>query len=254
MMHIIKTIIKNFFAWFGFDIVNRQISMLALSDISSEDAEIIKMVKSYTMTQPETVAGLIEAVRYIVKHDIPGAFVECGVWRGGSMMTVAMVLSKIGDFSRDLYLFDTFNGMTPPDNRDIDLFGTPATLEFEQRRISDTASTWSNCPIDEVRRAMYSTGYPEEKIHFIQGNVLDTIPEFGPESISLLRLDTDWYESTRHELVHFFPRIAQHGVLIIDDYGHYRGSREATDDYLKESNIKILLTRMDYSARLAVKC
>jgi O-methyltransferase len=69
----------------------------------------------------------------------------------------------------------------------------------------------------------------------------------------LLRLDTDWYDSTRHELVHLFPRLSQGGVLIIDDYGHWKGARQAVDDYLKESGTRLLLNRIDYTGRIAVK-
>ena len=80
----------------------------------------------------------------------------------------------------------------------------------------------------------------------------DTIPKKAPQMISLLRLDTDWYESTRHELIHLFPRIAPFGVIIIDDYGHWQGVREAVDEYIRENNIKILLNRVDYTGRIGV--
>jgi O-methyltransferase len=79
------------------------------------------------------------------------------------------------------------------------------------------------------------------------------LPEFAPECISLLRLDTDWYESTRHELIHLFSRISKGGVIIIDDYGHWKGAREAVDEYIRENNIKILLNRIDYTGRIGVK-
>ena len=89
-------------------------------------------------------------------------------------------------------------------------------------------------------------------MHFVQGMVEETIPAGAPEKIALLRLDTDWYESTHHEMVHLFPRISDGGVLIIDDYGHWAGARRAVDEYFHEHNIAILLNRLDYTGRIGI--
>ena len=83
--------------------------------------------------------------------------------------------------------------------------------------------------------------------------VEDTIPNQAPKEIALLRLDTDWYESTLHELEHLYPRLVSGGVLIIDDYGHWRGAREAVDEYIDKHKLKLFLTRIDYTGRLCVK-
>jgi hypothetical protein len=85
------------------------------------------------------------------------------------------------------------------------------------------------------------------------GKVEDTIPADIPEKIALLRLDTDWYESTKHELIHLFPRLQKGGVLIIDDYGFWKGARKAVDEYFAENNIQILLNRIDDTGRMAIK-
>ena len=112
---------------------------------------------------------------------------------------------------------------------------------------------WSYASIEEVQRNMWSTGYPKERMHFVKGPVESTIPEHAPEQIALLRLDTDFYESTRHELEHLFPRLVKGGVLILDDYGHWEGQRAAVDEYCKKKGIHLLLTRVDYTGRVAVK-
>jgi len=88
---------------------------------------------------------------------------------------------------------------------------------------------------------------------FIQGKVEDTLPKITPEKISLLRLDTDWYESTYQELLHLFPKLSKGGTIIIDDYGHWKGAREAVDDYFKEKGIKILLNRIDEIGVIGIK-
>ena len=81
----------------------------------------------------------------------------------------------------------------------------------------------------------------------------DTLPEQAPSRIALLRLDTDWYESTRHELIHLYPRLSQGGVLIVDDYGHWDGCRLAVDEYFATEADPVLLTRIDYTGRICVK-
>ena len=105
----------------------------------------------------------------------------------------------------------------------------------------------------DVRRNVLSTGYPSEKFHFIEGKVEDTIPASAPEKIALLRLDTDWYESTKHEMTHLFPRLASKGILIIDDYSCWDGARKAIDEYMAEHNLRMFLSRVDSDACIAVK-
>jgi hypothetical protein len=106
-----------------------------------------------------------------------------------------------------------------------------------------TSSVWARSPLDEVRRNLLATGYPADRVRFVVGRVEDTLPDQAPESIALLRLDTDWYASTRHELVHLFPRLAVGGVLLIDDYGHWQGARQAVDEYLAQTGARLLLQR-----------
>jgi len=203
------------------------------------------------MTSPERIMALCDAVRHVCRHAITGDIVECGVWRGGSMMAAALTLLELGD-RRRLHLFDTFAGMPPPADIDRDLTGTAAAglLAAEDR---DTGSTWAWSPLADVRRNVLGTGYPAELVEFVAGRVEETIPARAPERIAVLRLDTDWYESTRHELEHLYPRLAAGGVLIIDDYGHWQGARRAVDEYLAATNRPLFLSRIDYTGRLAVK-
>lgn len=212
-------------------------------------AEIIAKVEPFTMTGFDRVGALMDAVRYLTKARIPGAIVECGVWRGGSMMAAALTLLEAGDI-RDLYLFDTFAGMTEPGERDIDHVGVDARPVFT-RMAADDHNAWCYASLGDVRQNLRSTGYPEDRCHFIQGDVLQTLPAAETGQIALLRLDTDWYASTWHELTHLYPRIAKAGVLIIDDYGHWNGCRQAVDEYFADQ--AVLMARIDYSGRMLVR-
>jgi len=213
------------------------------------------------MTSPERIYALIESVSYIVKNKIPGDILECGVWKGGSMMAVAETLLRLGNKEKHLYLFDTFEGMTKPGQEDAflkqskfpDEDWVTAEEKFEATKIDEHSSDWLQASMEGVQTRMEETGYDKEKIHLVKGPVEETIPAQAPEVLSLLRLDTDWYESTRHELVHLFPRLSSKGVLIIDDYGHWLGVKKATDEYIAERKLNILLNRIDYTGRIAVK-
>ena len=161
---------------------------------------------------------------------------------------------QIVALERNLHLFDTFEGMTAPTGEDVTLTGeSAADLMAASTDREDAESVWCRAPLDVVRQAMASVGYDRSRIHYIKGRVEDTIPAGAPEHIALLRLDTDWYESTRHEMIHLFPRLCVGGVLVLDDYGHWQGARRAVDEYLREHNVPLFLQKIDYTGRYAVK-
>jgi len=113
---------------------------------------------------------------------------------------------------------------------------------------------WAVADIEDVRRNMASTGYPQDLVRYLKGPVEQTLPALGPPGpIALLRLDTDWYESTKHELMHLFPLVRPGGILIIDDYGHWEGARKAVDEYFAATGRPFFLHRIDYTGRLLVK-
>jgi len=237
----------------GYELVRRSRAGRAdeLMDVTAEELDIYEQVKPYTMTSVEKVITLVRSVQYLLRNEIPGDFLECGVWRGGSMMTIALTLQAAGQTNRELYLYDTFTGMSPPTPKDQRYDGTTAaeimTIGGPGARVHAYAS------LDDVKTNLNRTGYPRDRIHYVQGRVEDTLPGTAPASICMLRLDTDWYESTLHELVHLYPRLVTNGVLIIDDYGHWRGSQQATDEYFRQLHPAPFLNRIDYSGRLAIK-
>jgi hypothetical protein len=224
-----------------------------LNDVSDADLEVILKVRPFTMTTPERLLGFINAVRYIEANQIPGSIVECGVWKGGSMMAAALTLLATKGPTRQLHLFDTFSGMTAPSQKDSTRYEDDPQKAYEERKKESGIVEWSYSPLEVTRGNLLSTGYPAEKVHFVKGPVEQTIPEHAPGEIAILRLDTDFYESSKHELIHLYPRLAIGGVLIIDDYGHWEGARLAVDEYFSEHKIPMLLNRLDYTGRLGVK-
>jgi hypothetical protein len=239
-----KKIIKKIFDQFWIEISRRSEPVL-----DGPDLAIIKQVSDYTMTSKERILAVIDSIRYLSRNNIPGAIVECGVWRGGSSMAAALTLQQEQDLSRNFYLFDTFTGMTEPTTLDISIDGGIAKDQFPRDQTG-----WCAADLEDVKRNMFATGYPSRLIDFIVGPVEETITSsIQLDQIALLRLDTDWYESTHHELIHLFPRLSKGGILIIDDYGHWQGARKAVDEYFATEGLKYLLQRIDYSGRLMIK-
>lgn len=220
------------------------------ADYDDEAKEIICAVKPYSMTSPERLNAFILATRHIVRHNIPGGIVECGVWRGGSMQACARTLLAAGETERDLYLFDTYEGMTPPTAEDLRRDGRPAQELLDAQ--GKDRPIWAVASLEDVQAGFDTVPYPKERVHYVRGRVEDTVPGQAPEQISILRLDTDWYASTKHELEHLYSRLVSGGVLLIDDYGYWQGSRQAVDEFLDKTGEQLLLLRMD-EGRIAVK-
>jgi len=216
-------------------------------DFDTEAVETIRAVTPYTMIGRERLFALIQGIRYIAQHRLPGAIVECGVWRGGAMGAAALTLQALGE-QRDIYLFDTFEGMSIPTQEDKTFGGEDAMKEFLEKRTGTESSDWCMASLEDVQANLSTLGLNIDHFHFVKGMVEDTIPTQTPTGdIALLRLDTDWYKSTKHEMEHLFPKLTVGGVLIIDDYGDWEGARQAVEEYLDHHNIRMLLTRVDGS-------
>ena len=249
-----KKIIKQILRTFGYQI-NRINKDQYPIDISKDMQDLYKEIEPYTATTIERVYALANSVKYILDNNLNGDFVECGVWKGGSCMVMAKELMKRGDISRKIWMYDTFEGMTEPTNDDVEIeTGIRGDdLLAGVTKTTDKYNMWAYSPINEVKENMQKTGYPVDKLNYIIGKVEETLKNTRPDKIALLRLDTDWYESTKIELEMLYPLIVQDGVLIIDDYGHFAGAKKAVDEYFMTLNRPPLFNRIDYTGRLIIK-
>lgn len=249
-----KKLLKKTLRKLGYDLVRYNAELDPLSDLTDAEKQIIAAARPFTKTSLERMAALINSVNHVVRNQVPGDIVECGVWRGGSMMVIARTLLAQGDRRRALYLYDTFAGMSAPSEHDKSFDGVAAEIQLARDQDRKNG-IWCEAGLEDVRTNLAATGYPMEQVFFVKGKVEDTIPSSPhvPPAIALLRLDTDWYESTKHELVHLYPRLNRQGVLIIDDYGHWQGARKAVDEYFANSNEGVFLHRIDNTGRAVVK-
>jgi O-methyltransferase len=247
-----KSIAKALLSAAGYHIVKTHKDILAHGVVEDDFRASYARVRPYTKTTALELYNLYEAVKYVLAGGIAGDLVECGVWKGGSCMMMLLTLLQQGERTRRLYLYDTFQGMPDSGPEDVTYQGFGAETRRRRKATRSPEGKWTHAPFDEVRRVVLSTGYPEDRLVFVRGKVEDTIPGTVPEKIAILRLDTDFYASTRHELEHLYPRLSRGGVLIIDDYDYWQGARQATDEYFGTARSRLLLFRMDVG-RLILK-
>ena len=222
-------------------------------DMDPGFAPIYHQCQPYTMTSLERMYSLYQSIEYIIANNIPGDFVECGVWKGGSTMLIALTLLKHHISNRPIYLYDTFKGMTEPTKEDIRISdNSPAHHTWRHQQHADH-NDYAYASLAEVKQNMQLTHYPDSYLVYVEGLVEHPLPASSPQQISLLRLDTDWYKSTYHELVHLYPRLVTNGVLILDDYGHFAGARQAVNEYFSHQARPLLLHRVDYTGRVGIK-
>tara|TARA_B100000965_G_C19461932_1_gene700125 strand:+ start:209 stop:985 length:777 start_codon:yes stop_codon:yes gene_type:complete len=257
-MRMLKRLISKGINAFGYDLKKIQLDELynIAVELDSDEVEIIRFVleNNYTMTSVPRLVNTLKSCKYVVENQIPGDFVECGVWRGGNGILAKKIFDKLGS-DKKIWMFDTFNGMTAPSEFDVkNSTKVHAKIKY-QETLTKTHSEWCYASIDDVKNNFKDSSINLELIKFIKGDVSKTLLERDnlPNKIAVLRLDTDWYASTKTELEVLYPLLQTAGVLIIDDYGHWEGARKAVDEYFKVQKNKPLFNVIDYTGRSALK-
>ena len=197
--------------------------------------------KSLTLTSVESLKLLAISCKYVKFNKIEGDFVETGIWRGGS----SIVAKYIFQDSKKMYLYDTFDGMTEPSDFDYRIGETSskATVEKWESLITDTGNKWVAASLEEVRKNFSRFNLLDDSIHFVKGDIRFTLKsvENLPTRVSILRIDTDFYDSTLLSLEIFWPLLTKGGVLILDDYAHWDGARRAVDEYFQQNGLGNLI-------------
>jgi O-methyltransferase len=231
---------------------------ISYAELNEEERALITRAISsqLSMTSENNLATTALACKYILKNQIEGDFMECGVWRGGHSIIAASMLRNT---DKKIYMLDTFSGMTQPDERDVRVIdGQSAESIFTAKRAGPDSSDWCLASLDEVKKNIKGFGLESmierNQTIFIKGKAEDVLRDPStdlPNKISCLRLDTDWYMSTKAELEVLWPRISLGGILIIDDYSYWDGCMKAVNEYF--INTKLFLAPIDGSARVAIK-
>ena len=268
---MIKKIIKSFFNFFGYSIKLKNPRFeypqkFFPIEVNEFQREIIKSCEQYSITGRIRMSNLLQLIYFVIKNEIDGDIVECGVWKGGNLILAQKCLDIL-KAEKKIYGFDTFEGMNKPLDIDVQIVQLKSKnamkSQFEYRRASvwmenvtktknDGRNIWAYCDLDTVKKNI-SSKVPNNNIKLIKGKVEETllVNQNLPQKISILRLDTDFYESTKIELEILYPRLVNEGFLIIDDYGHWQGAKKAVDEYFKDN--PPFLHVVDETCRLIVK-
>ena len=259
-MSNVKNVVKKGLRALGFRIPEKTFTSkwgkIAI-ELDADEADIIKYVKGnrLTMTGLAECVNTLKSCKYAVENNIPGDFVECGVWRGGHGILAKKVFELLGS-DKKVWMFDTFEGMTEPTKVDVYAISKKlAKINYDNMKTA-THNEWCYASLEDVKNNCISSGLNLEAFNFVKGDVLQTlsIGKNLPKQICILRLDTDWYESTKAELEVLYPLLSKQGVLIIDDYGAWEGSRKAVDEYFDKTKYKPLFNVVNEAARSAIKC
>ena len=257
MKRVIKRSIHKLVNQFGYSSHRtlREYGDIAV-ELDDDDVDLIKHVldRGYTMTSVARLVNTLKSCRYVVENKIPGDFVECGVWRGGNSILAKRLFEQL-DSNKSVWMFDTFEGMTAPTEYDVETHTKNyAGKKFEDSQ-QDTHNDWCYASLEDVKNNCLNSKLKLDGLNFVKGDVSKTlvIKENLPKEISILRLDTDWYESTKSELEVLYPILSVSGVLIIDDYGYWEGARKAVDEYFSICDHKPLFNVIDHTGRSAIK-
>lgn len=202
-----------------------------------------------------------QAIKHIHQHNIPGALVECGVQSGKQQKIWLSYLCEVGSFDREIWLYDTFTGLTAPGIEDY--ASVINSTNYTNEQLFETwksfqegnINTWCYEPLEAVKNSLAGYNYPDNMIKYVVGDVLETlkITDNIPERIAFLRLDTDWYESTKIEMNVLFPKLTSGGILVLDDYFWWEGQKKAVDEYLKTNKIRCTIKKVGTHSAFLVK-
>lgn len=251
-----KKTIKKSLAKLGYELRNLEADRYSreVIELGPEVMSFVDYVESESLTMASRfrLIATAMAVKHVVHHGIKGDFVECGVYRGGNAILAAKILDLYGE-KRSVWLFDTFNGMTEPTEADKGIFSKRMAKDKWRETLDGEQSSWCLASLEEVKMNVSRAGLNFEQFRFVEGDVLSTLspPPAELHQIAVLRLDTDWYESTRKELQSLYPRLERGGVLLIDDYGHWEGAKRAVDEYFGPD--RPFMSAVDYTGRTLVK-
>mgnify|MGYP002382269835 FL=1 len=206
--------------------------------VFSDSERLVQAAKQGSLATHRRLRGMERVARTAADRRLPGGFVECGVFKGGSAAVVSSRLWRV-DPTKDVHLFDVFTGMPKPGEND-------------PKEAWDDVGKFVSSP-DLVRQTFTSCGLKTDRLHIHQGLFENTLPKFTPSPLCFLHVDCDWYEPVKMVLEKFYDHVVPGGTIVLDDYGHWSGCRKAFDEFAAARGIKVVLTPIDYTSHYFLK-
>jgi O-methyltransferase len=262
---MIKPLLKSVIGRLGYELRKKEERASLGYELEAPALAAIAKVRPYTMLPPERLITLYQQAAHCEKTGLQGAFVECGVWKGGSVALMALANLGQGVARRDLHLFDAFTDICEPDQavdgeraiREVKAWGKGAGATGKLAPVTGFYDSMGGAGTLAGNKELLekTVGYPAQKLHYHVGWFQDTLPsaasDIGP--IALLRLDGDWYASTKVCLERLYDQVVPGGFVIVDDYGAYEGCRKAVDEFRASRKISAYLSHIDAEARYWIK-
>ena len=253
---MLKRLIKKFLSKLNYRIISKNDWSSKVENLiveaSENDLNEFKKIDSISLTSYPNRWSLLQSLNHICENNVEGDIVETGVYKGANLILINNFLYR-HNLEKRIYAYDTYSGQPEPSEKDYDIKGTKMTDKFDDYKKKNIIPVF--CSLKEVKNniSKYSN-HDLSKITFIKGKVEETLIDEKniPKKISLLRLDTDFHDSIKKSLEILYPKLNNGGVLIIDDYGHFKGAQIAVDNFFQNKK-NIWMHRVDYTCRLIIK-
>ncbi len=248
--NFLKKIIKKTFNYFNLEI--KRLNSFedrfkdSIAEISHDDEKILKKISNIVLSSRANQWSIIQSLEYISRKNISGSIVECGVFRGGSLILICLIAERL-NLDKKIYGYDTFEeGFSELSEFDLD----PKGKKVENTNTDKNFFPTKMEVINNFEKYKVSSKFMP---NLVKGKTQITLQDNKnvPNEISFLRLDTDIYEPTLDQLNRLYPKLSKGGILHIDDYGHCPGVKKAVDEYFNSK--KIWLHRVDYTCRFLIK-
>jgi len=261
---VIKPLLKSVIGRLGYELRKKEARVLGY-DHEDRAVAAIEKIRPYTMLPVERLITLHQQASHCERIRLPGAFVECGVWKGGSVALMALANLEAGAARRDLHLFDSFTDICEPDQavdgeravREVKAWSKGGGVDGKLAPVAGFYDSMGGAGTLEGNKELLEkvVGYDPKFIHYHVGWFQDTLPKAAAEigEIAILRLDGDWYASTIVCLEHLYDKVVEGGFVIVDDYGAYEGCRKAVDEFRQQKKITAYLHHIDGEARYWIK-
>lgn len=251
-----KSVINRVLRSFGLQVGRIAPDFVLPVEFTKREIEIFHHVWDNQLTM-ELKSGLVAgmtAARHAALAQIPGDWVECGVWRGGISLAAKLIFEEYCS-DKKVWLFDTFAGMTEPSKVDRPRFDDYDAQEMFDANRRKGFNQWCYASLEDVRLNFEKAGADLSGVKFIKGDARLTLKNHSnlPERISVLRLDTDFYEATKVQLEVLYPMLSVGGPILIGDLGYWEGVRRAVEEYFADPRARPILYYTDLSDRMGVK-
>ncbi len=266
MASLTKRFINSILARFGYEIKKKgKKGRSEKYDLEEEAEDLIRVIRPYTMVAHKALLILYQQVVYCERQNLKGCYIECGVWKGGAIGLMALANLKFGFQRRHIHLFDSFQEICEPDEtvdgkraiKEVYEWAKEPGKAGKLRPLKGIYDHRGGPGTLQENKALLENiiGYKKDYLHYHKGWFQETLPKVAEsiDQIAMLRIDADWYASTKICLDYLYNKVVKGGFVIIDDYGAYEGCKKAVDEFMQANKVSAFLCHVNNDVRYLIK-